>query len=94
VHRQIYSITEQTGQSSILGCPAPFACEPAAKGTIRNNFFTRDALTVKVVPPNCTLSIGNYQTTISVAGLLVGAYHYTLVVNGERVDGKKVVVKN
>jgi hypothetical protein len=24
----------------------------------------------------------------------VGVYHYTLVVNGERVDSKKVVVNN
>jgi len=42
--------------------------------------------------PQGKLSKGNYKATISVAGMPVGVYHYTLVVNGERVDGKKVVV--
>jgi hypothetical protein len=37
-------------------------------------------------------SVGKHQANISVAGLPVGVYHYTLIVNGERVNSKKLVV--
>jgi len=36
---------------------------------------------------------GNYQAKISFSGVPAGLYHYTLWVNGERTDTKRVVVK-
>ena len=42
--------------------------------------------------PQGTLGQGSYQTTISLAGVPAGVYHYVLVVNGERTDTKKLVV--
>jgi len=39
-----------------------------------------------------TLKQGSYQAKISLAGVPVGLYHYTLLVNGERADAKKMVV--
>ena len=47
---------------------------------------------VKTMPQG-TLKTGVHQVKISFAGLPAGLYHYTLLVNGERTDSKKVVVK-
>jgi len=60
-------------------------------GVVEIQLFNSVGQMVKSLPQG-KLSKGNYKTTISVVGLPVGVYHYTLVVNGERVDGKKVVV--
>jgi len=38
-------------------------------------------------------SIGRFKSKISFAGFPAGLYHYTLFVNGERTDSKKVVVR-
>jgi len=42
--------------------------------------------------PQGMLKQGNYKVKISFAGVPAGLYHYSLLVNGERVDVKKVVV--
>ena len=60
-------------------------------GGVEIQVFNNIGQMVKSLPQG-NLTKGNYKATISVAGLPVGVYHYTLVVNGERVDGKKVVV--
>ena len=35
---------------------------------------------------------GVYQTKINVSGLPVGLYHYSLLINGEQTDAKKMIV--
>jgi len=37
-------------------------------------------------------SVGGHKSKISFVGFSAGLYHYTLFVNGERTDSKKVVV--
>ena len=44
--------------------------------------------------PQGTLKQGNYRAKISFAGVPAGVYHYTLLVNGERTDAKRVVVSD
>jgi len=60
-------------------------------GVVEIQLFNSIGQMVKSLPQG-NLSKGNYKTTVSVSGMPVGVYYYTLVVNGERVDGKKVVV--
>ena len=60
-------------------------------GVVEIQLFNSVGQLVKSLPQG-KLSKGNYKATISVVGLPVGVYHYTLVVDNERVDGKKVVV--
>ena len=60
-------------------------------GVVEIQLYNSIGQLVKSLPQG-NLSKGSYKATISVAGLPVGVYHYTLVVNNERVDGKKVVV--
>ena len=60
-------------------------------GVVEIQLFNSIGQMVKSLPQG-KQSKGNYKTTISVVGMPVGVYHYTLVVNNERVDGKKVVV--
>ena len=38
-------------------------------------------------------SVGNQKVKISFSGIPAGLYHYTLLINGERTDAKKVVVR-
>jgi len=70
---------------------ATISYELFAGGVVEIQLFNSIGQLVKSLPQG-TLTKGNYKTTISVVGMPVGVYHYTLVVNGERVDGKKVVV--
>jgi len=60
-------------------------------GVVEIQLFNSIGQMVKSLPQG-KLSNGNYKATISVVGMPVGVYHYTLVVNGERVDSKRVVV--
>jgi len=46
---------------------------------------------VKTLPQG-TLKKGGHKSKVSFAGFPAGLYHYTLFVNGERTDSKKVVV--
>ena len=60
-------------------------------GVVEIQLFNSVGQLVKSLPQG-KLSKGSYKATVSVSGMPMGVYHYTLVVNGERVDGKKVVV--
>jgi hypothetical protein len=40
---------------------------------------------------NMNIALTCYGTTITVEGIPVGLYHYTLIVNGERSDAKIMV---
>ncbi|MDR0207191.1 MAG: C25 family cysteine peptidase [Bacteroidales bacterium] len=60
-------------------------------GVVEIQFFNSMGQLVKSLPQG-NLSKGDYRATISVVEMPVGVYHYTLVVIGERVDSKKMVV--
>jgi type IV secretory pathway VirB10-like protein len=62
------------------------------EGTVELQIFNAMGQLLKLLPQG-TLVEGTYHTTISLAGMPVGIYHYALYVNGERVDAKKMVVK-
>ena len=42
--------------------------------------------------PQGTKQSGVYQTKINVSVLPVGLYHYSLLINGEQADAKKMIV--
>jgi hypothetical protein len=42
--------------------------------------------------PQGTKKEGSYRTEISLVGLPAGMYHYILFINGEKADGKKLIV--
>jgi tetratricopeptide (TPR) repeat protein len=42
--------------------------------------------------PQGTKKAGSYRTEVSLAGLPAGMYHYALFVDGEKADGKKMIV--
>jgi len=46
---------------------------------------------LKILPQG-KLKTGYYQTRINVLGLPIGMYHYSLLINGEREDTKKMIV--
>jgi hypothetical protein len=47
---------------------------------------------VKTLPQKTSV-VGKYQTTVSLADVPAGMYHYALFINGEKVDAKKMVVR-
>jgi len=61
------------------------------EGIVEIQIYNAMGQLVKTLPQG-TLKRGTYQAKISLAGVPAGVYHYTLLINGERTDGKKVVV--
>jgi tetratricopeptide (TPR) repeat protein len=62
-----------------------------ADGLVELNIYNTMGQLVQHLPQG-TLTAGKYNTTVSVVGMPAGVYHYSLVVNGERTDSKKLVV--
>jgi serine protease AprX len=63
-----------------------------SEGVVEIHIFNAMGQLLKSLPQG-TLVEGKYHTTISLAGMPAGMYHYALHVNGERVDAKKMAVK-
>jgi hypothetical protein len=42
--------------------------------------------------PQGTKKAGSYRVEVSLVGMPTGVYHYVLFVEGEKADGKKMVV--
>ena len=64
------------------------------EGAVEINIYNLSGQLVKSLSQG-TQKEGKYQTTVSLVELVelpVGIYYYTLLVNGERVDAKKLVV--
>jgi subtilisin family serine protease len=61
------------------------------EGAVEINIYNLTGQLVKKMPQG-TRQQGTYQATISVSGTPIGMYHYLLLINGERVDAKKLVV--
>ncbi|MCL2246368.1 MAG: C25 family cysteine peptidase [Lentimicrobiaceae bacterium] len=61
-------------------------------GAVEINLYNAFGQLVKNLPIGM-VQAGSHKTTVSLTDLAPGIYHYTLSVNGERTDAKKMVVK-
>jgi len=61
------------------------------EGSVEIQVFNAMGQLVKSFPQG-KLKQGNYQAKVSLSGFPAGLYHYTLVINGEKTDAKKLVV--
>jgi type IV secretory pathway VirB10-like protein len=70
---------------------ATISYEIFIEGVVEIQIYNAMGQVVKNLPQG-TQKMGYYQTKIHLSSLPAGLYHYTLFVNGERTDSKKVVV--
>jgi len=70
---------------------ATISYEIYTEGSVEIQIYNAMGQLVKSFPQG-NLKQGNYKAKISLSGVPAGLYHYTLLVNGERSDAKKVVV--
>jgi hypothetical protein len=89
----------QTYRKGVLGECIPNPTNGTA--TISYEVYKEGVIEIKIynatgqllqIYPQGTLKEGNYNTKVSLANVPAGIYYYTLFVNGERTDGKKLVV--
>ena len=71
---------------------ATISYEIYTDGIVEIKVFNAMGQLVKSFPQG-TLKQGNYQAKITLSDLPAGLYHYTLLVNGEKTDARKLVVK-
>ena len=71
---------------------ATISYEIYTDGIVEIRIYNSMGQLVKSVEQKTSVA-GSYQAKISFAGVPAGLYHYTLLVNGERTDSKKVVVR-
>jgi tetratricopeptide (TPR) repeat protein len=96
-----YPISQTYKKGSLVQCIP----NPVTKGSaiISYEVYTEGSIEIKIYNslgqfvrsfPQGTLVQGNYQAKVSFAGTPAGLYHYTLLINGEKTDAKKLVVSD
>jgi len=71
---------------------ATISYEIYTDGIVEIKIFNTMGQLVKSFPQG-KLKQGSYKTKITLSDLPAGLYHYTLLVNGEKTDARKLVVK-